>query len=63
MFILLVVFSFLGLVILPVVFLLDPLEVKHKLLHERFEITRARTTKTVEIPSSSHRHIASSRAK
>ncbi len=63
MFILLVVLSFLGLVLLPVVFLLDPLEVKLKLLHERFGVNPASGAKTVEIPSAAHKRVMVSRAK
>jgi hypothetical protein len=63
MFILVVVFSFLGLVLLPVVFLLDPLEVKLKLLHEQFGASPASGTKTVEIPNAAHKRIVVSRAK
>ncbi len=63
MFILLVVLSFLGLVILPVVFLLDPLEVKLKLLDERFRANPASGAKTVEILSAAHNRVIVSRPK
>ncbi len=63
MFIVLVVLSFLGLVILPVVFLLDPVEVKHKSNANASASSAESTSKTVEIYPVSHRHVPISRAR
>ena len=60
MFALFVVLSFLGIVILPVVFLLDPLEVKKRTQRTSM---KERSDNTIVLPRDVDHHAAASRAK
>lgn len=63
MFVVLVVAAFLGIVILPVIFLLDPLEVKTKAASSTVGEHRRRATDTLRLPPADDHRAAVSGAK